>query len=100
MNSSFTCKRHNHSISDTFNNGPLAMTQLYISCSLVEVEEYVCGAQMSKSKNYLPKKCGSSVCVFVSKMSTERILNRIAKAINETFTGLNFMLQGFRIYFV
>ena len=30
----------------------------------------------------------------------ERILNKTAKAINETFTGLKFMLQGFRIYFV
>ena len=39
------------------------------------------------------------------KMSTrgtqyaERILNKIAKAINETFAGLKFMLQRFRIYF-
>ena len=30
----------------------------------------------------------------------ERILNKIAKAINETFAGLKLMLQGFRIYFV
>ena len=29
----------------------------------------------------------------------ERILNKIAKAINETFAGLKLMLQGFRIYF-
>ena len=30
----------------------------------------------------------------------ERILNKTAKAINETFAGLKLMLQGFRIYFV
>ena len=30
----------------------------------------------------------------------ERILNKTAKAINETFTGLKLMLQGFRIHFV
>ena len=30
----------------------------------------------------------------------EGILNKTAKAINETFTGLKLMLQGFRIYFV
>ena len=30
---------------------------------------------------------------------TERIFNRIAKAINETFTGRKCMPQGFRIYF-
>ena len=29
----------------------------------------------------------------------ERILNKTAKAINETFAGLKLMLQGFRIYF-
>ena len=27
----------------------------------------------------------------------EQILNKIAKSFNETFTGLKFMLQGFRI---
>ena len=30
----------------------------------------------------------------------EWILNKIAKATNETFTGLKCMLQGFRICFV
>ena len=30
----------------------------------------------------------------------ERILNKTAKAINETFTGLKLMLQGLRICFV
>ena len=30
----------------------------------------------------------------------ERILNKTAKAINETFAGLKLMLQGFRIHFV
>ena len=30
----------------------------------------------------------------------ERILNKTAKAINETFARLKLMLQGFRIYFV
>ena len=29
----------------------------------------------------------------------EGILNKTAKAINETFAGLKLMLQGFRIYF-
>ena len=29
-----------------------------------------------------------------------RILDKDEKAINETFTGLKLMLQGFRIYFV
>ena len=31
---------------------------------------------------------------------TERTLNKIAKAINETFAPLNCMPQGIRIYFV
>ena len=30
----------------------------------------------------------------------EWILNKIAKAINKTFTGLKFMLQGLRVCFV
>ena len=30
----------------------------------------------------------------------ERILNKTAKAINETFAGLKLMLQGLRKYFV
>ena len=30
----------------------------------------------------------------------KRALNRIAKPLNETFTGLMYMLQGFRICFV
>ena len=30
----------------------------------------------------------------------ERILNKIAKPLNETFIGLKFMAQGFRICFV
>ena len=30
----------------------------------------------------------------------ERILNKTAKAIKETFAGFEFILQGFRIYFV
>ena len=38
------------------------------------------------------KRAYKSQCV-------ERIFNKTAKAINETFAGLKLMLQGFRIYF-
>ena len=31
---------------------------------------------------------------------SERILNKIAKAINKTFAGLKLMVQGSRMYFV
>ena len=34
-----------------------------------------------------------------SSQYAERILNKIAKPFNETFTGLKCMLQGFRICF-
>ena len=36
----------------------------------------------------------------VEAQCTERILNKTAKAINETFAGLKPMLQAFGIYFV
>ena len=45
----------------------------------------------------------ASACLKVSNQYSqcvEWILNEIAKANNKTFTGLKFMLQGFRIYFV
>ena len=35
-----------------------------------------------------------------STQYAERILNKTAKAINETCAGLKLMLQGFRIYFL
>ena len=38
--------------------------------------------------------------IFEKKICDERILNEIAKVIDETFVGLNCMPQGFRIYFV
>ena len=37
---------------------------------------------------------------FRDAQCTERILNKIAKAINETFAGLKCALQGFKICFV
>ena len=39
-------------------------------------------------------------CEYYLSQCVERILNKTAKAINETFTGLKLMLQGFRIHFV
>ena len=41
----------------------------------------------------------ASTCINVSQCA-ERISNKIAKPLNETFTGLMCMLQGFRIFFV
>ena len=40
------------------------------------------------------------VTFYGTSQCAERILNKTAKAINETFAGLKLMLQGFRIYFV
>ena len=47
----------------------------------------------TESTNGLNKNKNATQCA-------ERILNKSAKAINETFAGLKLMLQGFRIYFV
>ena len=48
----------------------------------------------------LQKTEGLNVCILIHIHWAERILNEIAKAINDTFAGLKVMLQGFRIYFV
>ena len=53
-------------------------------------------------KRFLPYKetnANLTMCTAHSQC-IEGIVNKTAKAINETFTGLKFMLQGFRIYFV
>ena len=39
------------------------------------------------------------IAIYFNTQCAKWILNKIAKAINETFAGLKLMLQGFRIYF-
>ena len=37
--------------------------------------------------------------LWIGPQYAERILNKTAKAMNETLSGLKLLLQGFRIYF-
>ena len=50
--------------------------------------------------NWIVQFLWPQIIVSFTPQCAERIFNKIAKALNETFTGLKLMLQGFRIYFV
>ena len=47
------------------------------------------------NKNFLP-----GLCQITAPHCVGGILNEILKAINDTFTGLKLVIQGFRIYIV
>ena len=80
------------------------VTQIF--CLILEMVILVFQCQMSE-KIYLLRLLDTVALSMVCTESpenksqyAERILNKTAKAINETITGLKLMLQDFRIYFV
>ena len=63
-------------------------------------DEKFSGEDLCQEGLRTPTSCLSMTMVDSTAQCVERILNKTAKAINETFAGLRLMLQGYRIYFV